>query len=174
MNSEKILEIVNKCDILKKTFRGIYARDILPKRLYSNKHSSAYIINLDKHTGYGTHWIAIYIPRRKDYIEYFDSTGQLPYYNTLKRFVSKRKHYVYNNIRLQSYMSTTCGQYCLFYLCARVHGLKPHEILSLFKTDDYTFNDYFVNSAINGIFNTDLDVYDIDFLNHIFNRKSMS
>ena len=171
MNSKKILEIVNKCAPLKKIFRGVYARDTLPRRLRSNKHSSAYIINLDKRAGYGTHWIAVYIPRRKDYIEYFDSTGEIPYYDTLLRFVSKRKHYIYNNLRLQSYMSTTCGQYCLFYLCSRVHGLKPVEILSLFKADDFIFNDHFVNNAINGIFNTDLEVYDIDFLENIFKHR---
>ena len=174
MNSEEIIEIINKCDLLKKVFRGIFARDTLPVRLYSNKHSSAYIINLDKHSGYGTHWVAIYIPRRKDYIEYFDSTGEVPYYDSILQFVSKRKHFIYNNLRLQSYMATTCGQYCLFFLCSRVHGLKPDEILSLFKSDDFIFNDYFVNRAINGIFNTDLEVYNIDFLQNIFNRNIQS
>ena len=49
-------------------FNGIYSRDNLPKR-----KDRAYIVNLDKFSDVGTHWVALYA--NNDDVTYFDSFG---------------------------------------------------------------------------------------------------
>ena len=38
-------------------FNGVYSRNNLP----NNIKKGAYVINLDEHTGIGTHWVALYV-----------------------------------------------------------------------------------------------------------------
>ena len=38
-------------------FEGVYSRDNLPNKI----KDGAYVINLDKHSDIGTHWIALYV-----------------------------------------------------------------------------------------------------------------
>ena len=171
MNTLQINTLVNKCTLLKWVFRGIYPRDKLPKRLTKRSKSSTYIVNLDKQGQEGSHWIAIYVPQNKDYIKYFDSRGLPPSAIDIKQFLCRRKYFQFNNQRLQSSYITTCGQYCLFYLCSRVHGIKPYDIISIFNPNDFIFNDYFVNRVIEGIFNSKLKVYDIEFITSLFKRQ---
>ena len=52
-------------------FNGVYSRDNLPKTSVIKK--GAYIINLDKCTNIGTHWIAFYVKTNE--VIYFDSFG---------------------------------------------------------------------------------------------------
>ena len=87
MNTLQINTLINKCTLLKRVFRGIYPRAKLPKRLPKRSKSPAYIVNLDKHGQEGSHWIAIYVPQNKDYIENFDSRGLQPSTKDIQQFV---------------------------------------------------------------------------------------
>ena len=49
-------------------FNGVYSRDNLPKM-----KDGAYIVNLDKFSDVGTHWVALYA--NNDDVTYFDSFG---------------------------------------------------------------------------------------------------
>ena len=100
MNTLQINTLIKKWSLLKRVFRGIYPRDKLPKRLPKKSKQSAYIVNLDKQGQEGSHWIAIYVPQNKDYIEYFDSRGFPPSTNDIKQFVRRRKYFQFNNQRL--------------------------------------------------------------------------
>ena len=49
-------------------FNGVYSRDNLPKT-----KDGAYVINLDKYSDIGTHWVALYVQNING--TYFDSFG---------------------------------------------------------------------------------------------------
>ena len=48
---------------------GVYSRDNLPDKI----KDGAYVINLDKYSDIGTHWIALYVNNNP--VTYFDSFG---------------------------------------------------------------------------------------------------
>ena len=50
-------------------FNGAYSRDNLPNEI----NNAAYVINLDKYSDIGTHWIALYALINN--VTYFDSFG---------------------------------------------------------------------------------------------------
>ena len=50
-------------------FNGVYSRDNLPNKI----KDGAYVINLDKHSVIGAHWITLYVNAKT--ITYFDSVG---------------------------------------------------------------------------------------------------
>ena len=50
-------------------FNGVYSRDNLPDEI----KYGAYVINLDKYSDIGTHWIALYVNNKT--VTYFDSFG---------------------------------------------------------------------------------------------------
>ena len=47
----------------------VYSRDNLPNKI----KDGAYVINLDKYSDIGTHWIALYVNNKT--VTYFDSFG---------------------------------------------------------------------------------------------------
>ena len=60
-------------DMLKgvKIFKGTYPSDFIP--LTSTKHTQAYIINTDRDSSPGSHWVGLIISNDNCY--YFDSFG---------------------------------------------------------------------------------------------------
>lgn len=165
MNSIEIEDSARKFRPLKAIFKGVFARDTIPHYLTAGKYSRfGLIVNLDKHNSIGSHWVAIFVPRGKPFMEYFDSFGRKPTYCSLNSFLKQREFYQYNNIKLQSVLSTTCGQYCIFYLICRALDISPKTIISFFSKDNFQFNDYLVNETINSLFKVNHKVTDIDFL----------
>ena len=49
-------------------FNGVYSRDNLPNKI----KDGAYVINLDKFSDIGTHWVALWVNIN---VTYFDSFG---------------------------------------------------------------------------------------------------
>ena len=169
MNSKKIIRLTQKCDYLRPIFIGVFARDNLPKRKLSKNKSHALIVNLDTKSQPGSHWIGIYAPRKCRYIEYWDSTGRPPRHESILNFLNyQREFFYFNNIPLQSIYTTTCGQYCLFFLCSRAHGLTRKEILNFFEIDNPLFNDRFVNRVVQDIFKSQLKL-----INHTFIQSQL-
>ena len=165
MNSQQILKSIKKIPSLKKTFRGVFARNTIPNFKVNNiKKSFGFIVNLDKDTEQGSHWIAIFVPAKKNFIEYFDSFGKKPQYQAIRSFLKKRKYFKYNNIKLQSVINTTCGQYCLFYLVCRTLNITFKKTISFFDEKNFDFNDYLVNETINTLFNSKHKVSDLRFI----------
>lgn len=174
MDSEEIIRSIRKIPILNQIFTGVYARDEIPKTNFRHHKSYGYIINLDKSTGLGTHWVAIYIPKYSKYIEYFDSQGEYPLHKEILQLVCRKSYFLYNNKKLQSTLSTTCGQWCLFYLCCRVLDISPKKIISFFDPYDYVLNDNVINAVVNNMFDMDNDVYDYDFIQKAITHQLQS
>ena len=98
-------------------YLGCYPADILPRNI--RKHC-CWIWNVDESNKSGTHWVAI--AKRNNRITFFDSYGKTPEF--FKRtywidyFQQKLKCKVsnYSLMQRQSYISLTCGAWCLMFL----------------------------------------------------------
>jgi len=91
-------------------FIGVFSRDKLPLR---PKFRESAIINLDKESGTGTHWVA-YRKIGKQ-VKYYDSFGNLtPPIELQKYFEGCNIEYNYNTY--QKYNTTNCGHLCLQFL----------------------------------------------------------
>jgi len=90
-------------------FLGVFARDRVPLQ---PKYPSGIILNTDKQTEEGEHWLAIYYDN-DGYAEFFDSFGKHPSYYNMEAYMNKTsRKWNHNTIQLQSF-SNFCGHYCL-------------------------------------------------------------
>ena len=157
MNTIQLLKCVEQDELLGKYFIGVYAIDTLPKIM--PQMPACYIFNTDPIKKPGVHWQARFFTT--DGIEeHFDSYGRQPLKGTFD----------YNSVRIQGPLSSSCGQYCLYYMCHRVRGRSMNDIVNDFSTD-YVFNDLNVTEYVNKYFNLNVETYDIS---HIISQISIS
>ena len=143
MNTAEIKKLATRHPEARKKFNGIYPVDLLP----SVKKEGVYIVNLDDSTGDGSHWVALEIEKRKN--TYFDSYGLPPKDKRLKKFLGK--NYRKNLKRLQHPMTTTCGQWCLYFLLRRAQNWTVREIVKPFKKNlekPTLINDHVLNYMV--------------------------
>lgn len=84
-------------------------RNELPERTL---HKECGIINLDSSQNPGTHWVAY--AKIYNYIEYFDSYGDLKPPKEFVKYVGSKINYNYNNY--QGSYSYNCGHLCIKFL----------------------------------------------------------
>ena len=142
MNSERIGKILQpKC---KPYFLGVFASDRLPARL-PPRRPLLLVCNTDKHDRPGEHWVVIYLGTRRG--EYFDSYGQPPiplFERYLTKFCSR---WIFNDKKIQSFMTEFCGHYCIFYCLYKRLGYSLKSIADCF-TEDETLNDFMVHKFV--------------------------
>ena len=134
MDGNEIFKVVTKDQCLHDQFRGIFARDQVPRCLMPG----FFVWNTDLYSGGGVHWVCAYVSDTHK-VEFFDSFGQpLQFYgwNILKEVQ-------YNEKPLQSSDSEVCGMYCLFYLYFRCRGLSMDSIIANFG-ENTRINDKYV------------------------------
>jgi hypothetical protein len=90
-------------------FGGSFSKDMLP----FPPQPKFYILNLDKSTGPGTHWVLLYNVR-PSHVIYFDSFGMPPPRIVNKYMNQTGKRIVINKVNLQNIKSNCCGWYCLY------------------------------------------------------------
>lgn len=95
-------DINDLCSQYNMQITGIHCRDVIP-----NDISGWFIINLDLQANGGTHWCSAYKNKLKSF--YFDSFGFIPP-NNLSKIL---KNYEYNDLKIQSLSSQSCGWFCL-------------------------------------------------------------
>jgi hypothetical protein len=141
---------------MKNVFKGVFANDMLPKRINRNK-DSAYVINSASSDGIGEHWLLVYVNMRSRTTIWFDSFGKSPeFYN--KRISDWCKGLGYqiqaNKKQIQASTSIYCGLYVLYvlYFLARgkrlpettrafsKHLLHNDKIVSKFMMHHFSFN----------------------------------
>ena len=66
MNTQQLNLMARNCNVLKKSFTGVYASDMLPIRKHDEILPKSLIANMDSSTEPGSHWICIYIPLEGD------------------------------------------------------------------------------------------------------------
>ena len=102
----------------------------------------------------GKHWIAFWF-ESPVYGEFFDSYGNQPTFyrkefeETLRHSV---RHYLYNNVVLQSSDSKTCGLYAVMYLISKAKGYSMKKIQSFFNKKDKSWNDQLVYDFVQHYF----------------------
>jgi hypothetical protein len=158
MNTRQLLQCFQQDETLRKYSTGVHASDVLPK---IECFPSCLIANTDPTNLPGKHWVAIFIGT--DEAEFFDSYG-LPPASNLSSYIRKyRKPVTYNGTRVQGPLSSTCGHYCLYYLCHRVRGKSMKNIVNDFCTD-YSLNDLYIAEYVRQHFNIDVKAFDLKFL----------
>lgn len=107
----------------------------------------AVVINTDTRRGSGEHWFCVFMDfRKKPYtIEYFNSSGRLPYVPIQYLFAKIAKQFRKNNINYKEIINSgtvhqkdtdsECGVYSLFYIYNRLKGVPPENINTTRITD---------------------------------------
>lgn len=75
------------------------------------------IVNLDSKFGSGTHWVCY--KKNGNFIQYFDSFGDLRPPEELVKYFGPKVNVEYNYERKQGFDSVTCGHLCIEFLSGR-------------------------------------------------------
>ena len=129
-------------------YGGALPCDRLPKTR-PDEGAYAYIVNTDPDGKPGRHWLALWTEAED--CELFDSFAlPLQTYkdsDPLRYWIERHYNRCERNARpVQSITTQTCGYYALFYLMMKANGHSMEDFLSLFKEDDFLFNDNLVAS----------------------------
>ncbi len=162
MDNVEISELMNRHLETRRAFAGVFARDTLPKSTPTDQMPCGYIVNTDKSTNPGQHWIMIWITKPGLPNEYFDSLGELPRYQSFKRLLGP--NYKCNRCLIQNPFTSVCGQYAMFFLLSKCKGVSMERIFNYFDKKDLTKNDIFINKFIENTFKTQQPIVDYAFL----------
>ena len=92
-----------------------------------------YILNLDKPSGVGSHWVLLYMCE-KDVGIYADSYGLSPPEQVVKYMKKFRTHNIRNIGGIQHLKSSACGFYCLFLVDMLLQGKSLVDTIAMFDT----------------------------------------
>ena len=160
MDDFTINKILLSNKVTKDSFKGVFSSDMLP----SYAQTGYYVVNLETSQQPSSHWIAIKISKSKCKNEYFDSYGLGPPTVPFKKFM--KYNYTYNSIRIQHSLSTTCAQWCIYYLWRKCQGWSLRNILKPFysKENNFLLNDHVLNLVVNNNFKINRKVIDKEFV----------
>jgi len=134
MDGNQIFKIVKRDQCLHEHFRGIFARDQVPRCLMPGY----FLWNTDLYSGKGVHWVCVYVSPTQE-VEFFDSFAKPPQFYGWDISQDVK----YNKKPLQSTDSDVCGMFCIFYLYFRCRGLSMDSIIANFGQNTRE-NDTFV------------------------------
>ncbi len=123
MNSEEIRCTLESDPTASSMFLGVFPADKIPIVEYK---PAAFIANTDPSTMPGQHWVAFFFSENQS--EYFDSYG-IPPRPDFEVYLKKLGEYKYNDVTLQDFNTTVCGQYCIYFLHFRCQGYTMNEII---------------------------------------------
>ena len=124
----------------------------IKKQMKKGINKIGIILNLDKHSGDGTHWVCIFIDLQNKYIFYFESTGStIPVEATA--FMERIKKQcadlnidikIMDNMKMRhQYGTSECGMYCLYFIISLLenkhtpkHFLKKRVYILLIIIDN--------------------------------------
>ena len=115
-------------------FNGIYCRDNLPKI-----RNGAYVINLDKYSDVGTHWVALYMINND--VRNLDSFGVEHIPKRIKAFTDPFLSKTTNVFRIQEYNSIMCECFCVGFIDFMLAGKTLTEFTNLFSPINLKKND---------------------------------
>jgi hypothetical protein len=127
-------------------YLGVYPID--QARKLPKIYPSCFIINTDPSTKPGKHWIGI-IRFNKTTGYYFDSAGLSPETRSgMLPILRTCSAWIFNRKTLQSLFTTTCGQYCCFFLLHAARGYTMDAITYLLDGRSPSENDIFIFTYI--------------------------
>lgn len=162
MDTVELTRILSSDPYAKKLFLGVRASNHLPSEL--SRAPACLVANTDPSWRSGSHWLAIYCDEN-GMLEFFDSYGQDPKkYDLIYDFLSRNAvSWKMNRRQLQGSLSSTCGQFCLYFLLWRCRGVGFEKILRSFDSSVDT-NDVLVTTFVNSLSHTITKMYDIDYV----------
>lgn len=107
------------------------------------KYPSCYIINSDKSSEPGTHWLCVYVDSPRS-VNFFDSYGlELSNYKEIDNFVHRiisdegrdSSVHALSGTPLQGDLSDVCGHWCIVFVDVLSQGLTFDEFLNIFNTN---------------------------------------
>lgn len=153
MNTLEIWNALSTNVHTKKYFKGVFPLDRIPK--FIKNKPALLVVNTDKSNKPGSHWVAIYLPLKGN-AEYFDSYGIKPMHDEFIQFFKRQKFVkvLYNNIQLQNYFSTVCGEYCCVFLLQRTKNKTLENFIkTYFNKKNFEDNDKIVETLFLKSFN---------------------
>ena len=146
MNSRDIVALINADPSARRVFVGVFSRDDLPERVCARRRS-AFVINTDKKTGPGEHWVSVFF-NGKGSGEYFDSFGAPPLHKNITTFLSKNcRTYKHNSRMIQGMLSQSCGLFVVYFIMRKSRGFSLQRLLKPFSI----FNPYINDSRVRNI-----------------------
>lgn len=170
MNSKDIYNVLQNDRRTFPVFAGVFPSDLLPMREIN--YPSAFVVNLDKSSQEGSHWISIFFDSVGK-SEVFDSYGAHPLPANILRFLHRhtlKGRTKRNKRQLQSFFSTVCGAYAIFYIMHRVRGTPMDTIVNMFDVKDKGYNDRHVQQFVNKRTNRQHPMIDTTFVREQFAR----
>ena len=163
MNGQQLENCLKSDRYTSPYFKGVFPSDLLVKQKIDS-FPCGLIANTDPSNKPGEHWVAFYFDSDGKG-EYFDSYGAKPKSKRFKSFLNKNSKgkYIWNSVPLQSPFSSTCGQFCLFFMTFRARNLSMQEISGFFSKDK-ALNDVEVNEFISTYFDINTKVSDVSFM----------
>jgi len=105
----------------------------LPQSL---SQSGTVIINADRHTENGSHWLAVHFRTKTLGAYYFDSYGFLPLVIDIQAFIRRNSTVSnYNKRKLQGLTSNVCGKYCCLFALYTDQGYTPQQFDGRFDAE---------------------------------------
>jgi len=126
MNNYEINQILKSHSRTKSIFLESLPCDKGPNN--EQHYPYALVMNTDFSGGRGIHWIAIFALSDRS-VEYFDSYGMPPNKCIYSKFLQKFASIKRSEIRLQSYLSSVCGHYCVYFIVRRCYGETFENII---------------------------------------------
>jgi hypothetical protein len=115
-------------------FRGVYARNTLPKKV--KKLPAGFVVNTDPIQLPGQHWVSIFIDKN-GVADYFDSYGLPPLHKDFLNFLENNStRWSYSKYPLQAEMSMVCGFYAILFLRCRCLDIDLHNFIRIFSNDN--------------------------------------
>ena len=139
--------------ILRHNFKGVFPYDLFPLSIYKNTPYS-FVVNLDKSTEPGSHFICMYIT--ENIIEYYDSYGLAPFLPRIEKYIEKNinagKHFNYNKMSVQPLTSDYCGYYVMGYLLSKDINCSLDDFNDIFSLKTL-LNDKIIEEFITNVIN---------------------
>ena len=137
MNNIQLNAIFNKDKKTKSLYIGTFPFDKLPDKF---NFPACFIINNQKSTEIGEHWLAVYFDSKKK-CYFFDSFGMHQKFYGLNNYLKKKStEIIYNKLQLQSFFTEYCGYYCVIFLLLKARKYSFDFIISQFKDPESNDN----------------------------------
>ena len=151
MNNKEITSLLKSDPRARRVFKGVFPRDRLPDNNNNNNNDpAAYIINTDRSSGPGEHWVCVWFEGGA--AEYFDSFGLPPtsaaIQNFIDRHISSAGRLKYNQRLCQSLVSSACGLYVLYYVLMKSRGASLLRTQQPFHPYNLRANDNKVRTLV--------------------------
>lgn len=121
MLSSEIVAFIRQFPHIESCFLGIFNTDTLPRKIPVNKFL---IVNKSLSSEAGSHWYCLFRVSKPD-LECFDSLGVDEERQELLKSVRFYgiQNIDFNKKQVQANHSSSCGEFCLFFIFERLHNL---------------------------------------------------